>query len=685
MRSIYGLFLAAFLLFSAPGGIAEVQKTDMQQVKNQMAERLCKPSPAADKNASRWLGTLKGDGTWGDLHYADQTRGAWSPSFHLIRVLDMARAYAAPQSPLHGDPALGRAIHSALGHWLAKDYRCPNWWYNEIGVPRDMASILLLIENELSAQEKAAGLKIVERGKIGMTGQNRVWLAEITLMRGLLEADAALVQSARDIIVSEIVVSTAEGVQPDWSFHQHGAQQQLGNYGLAFATDSAEWAEILRGTAFALNASQMEILRQYLLQGERYVFWKGEMDISSCGRQLTPHSPAGKCRAYLGALKTMQRVDPDHAAEYQAAVDSSLTQPGNAFVAHKHFWRSDYMVDRRAGYYASVKMSSRRVIGSELVNEENLQGFYLGDGALYLYQSGGEYEDIFPVWDWRKLPGITAAQLGGPLPPPKERIDSDFVGGVSDGHNGAAVLDYRRDGVAAKKSWFFFEGRIVCLGAGIASDKEAPVVTSVAQCLQRGDVKMGQQNALSTVAVGRKEYPAVEWAWHDGVGYVFPTPEKVTLGSAPQQGAWKSVFISGSAAPITKDVFALWMDHGTKPQNGAYRYVLLPSVTAEQVQAFRKNPDVQWLSNTTALQAVQCGGIAMAVFYQPGKLVYAPGHQIEVNQPCLVMVQETAQGPKLTLADPTQKLQSVGVVLNGKATTVALPQGPNAGSSVVGQ
>ena len=70
----------------------------------------------------------------------------------------------------------------------------------------------------------------MENAKFGMTGQNKVWLAGNVMMRALLQNDAGLVKMARDTIVSEIVTGKVEGIKDDWSFHQHGAQQQFGNY-----------------------------------------------------------------------------------------------------------------------------------------------------------------------------------------------------------------------------------------------------------------------------------------------------------------------------------------------------------------------------------------------------------------------------------------------------------------------
>ena len=42
----------------------------------------------------------------------------------------------------------------------------------------------------------------------------------------------------------------------------------------------------------------------------------------------------------------------------------------------------------------SVKMCSNRVLGAETVNKENIQGYHMGDGVTFLYQSNKEYENI---------------------------------------------------------------------------------------------------------------------------------------------------------------------------------------------------------------------------------------------------------------------------------------------------
>lgn len=631
--------------------------------------------------------TLQEDGSWREVNYKDTTRGGWLPYDHLGRVYTMVRAYKSPGSA--GDPQLREAIHKALGHWLAKDYQCPNWWYNVIGVPQTMGSIAILMRDELTPAEFDGIVnKILPRGKIGMTGQNRVWVAGITLVRGLLKKDHALVTEAARVIGEEIRVTTAEGVQPDFSFHQHGPQLQFGNYGLSFAGDSAMWMRIFAGTPFAFPKEKLNILNDYMTEGQSWVVWKGLMDISSCGRQLGRGAQSGKGRAVARVMELLTQIDPDRAADYQAHLKRNAAGGANDLLGVRHFWRSDVMVQRAPDYYASVKMASRRVIGAELVNSENMSGYHLADGALYLYRGGAEYEDIQPVWDWRKLPGVTCPQPADGPPRLRKRyhIDSDFVGGVTDGKLGCAALDYVRDGVRARKAWFFVDGAIVCLGAGIAAEGAAPVATAVEQRWLKGGVTLGVDGREAKLAPGMEAPAGVNWAWHDGVGYLFPQGGKLALRAGEQRGSWRKVEDKVSVSPreVAGDVFLAYFDHGARPRDDRYAYILLPGASLESMRERAGRPGVQMLENSARLQAVRAaeGRVIQAAFYEAGRLDCGKGKTLAVNQPCLVQLDARDGKSRLSVADPTQKLERLSVTVDGKTQTVNLPRGGEAGKSV---
>lgn len=666
------------------------------------------PTPAQELEAM--ASALQPDGQWKDIDYKNTDPGHWALRNHLERARLLARTWAAPGTRLSGNPAIRAAALKAFDHWLAKDYRNKNWWQNEIGVPRLVAEFLILMEEELTPEQRAKGLQIVERAKIRMTGQNRIWFAGNVLMRALLQGDVALARTARDTIVNEVSISTGEeGLQPDFSFHQHGPQLQFGNYGLAFAVDIVKWTKALRGTSLAVEPEPLGYLRDYLLQGQASVVWNGTMDINACARQLFPEAPPRKAGTLRALLADMAVADPAHAAEYQAAGERCRADGAKDAGGNRMFWRSDYMTHRTSGYFASVRMCSNRIIGAEAGNGENLKGYHLGDGAMYLYRTGEEYKEIFPVWDWRRLPGVTALQTPGPMPVldwTGYRMPTDFAGGVSDGKLGVAAMELNRDGLTAKKSWFFFENKIVCLGAGITSEKDVPVFTSVEQCHASGKVPFASGKAVSNFCIPtletvrniaivntESEPKAVcDWAWHNEVAYVIAASgQKVVAQVEPQSGSWQAIFKAGSPTPIQQDLFSLWIDHGVKPRNAFYHYVILPGWSrgkAEQFSVDGMLHDFQVLSNSPEIQAVDTGvgrknmARILAVFFQQGRLSCNNDQTLSVDQPCLLLLTVKDGQVSITAADPTQKLKTVKVTWNATVLEIPFPQGAQAGSSV---
>ncbi len=622
---------------------------------------------------------LQEDGTWPDIDYPSKTRGYWSPRFHLSRLLKLAQVYQNPGTEFYQKPEVSRKIHAALNHWLENDFQSPNWWHPVIGTPQLLNPTLMLMEPELSEDQIEMALPVLNRCEIGRTGQNKVWQSGNVLYTSMLSRNVELIKKASASIREELVVGTKEGVQPDWSYHQHGPQLQFGNYGLSYVGDMIKWISILRQTPFAFNENKVEILRNYLLHGQQWVIWKNEMDISGCGRQIGPDRPQEKAERLASYFVKMEKLDPEYEEEYKKAADY------RKLTGNKHFWRSDIQVQRTPDYYFSVKMASNRVIGAESCNSENLQGYYLGDGATYLYQRGIEYKNIFPFWDWKKVPGTTTLQDEEPLPVLTARgyrIPSDFVGGVSNGENGIAVLNYNRLGLSAKKSWFMFDDKIVCLGTGIQSDEGLPVTTSVNQSYLNGNVET------------KKEGDNFKWILHDNIGYFFPHPSKMNLETDEVKGRWSDVTKLLSEDLISSNIFSLYFEHGVNPENDSYQYILLPNSSKKELEDMEcELPFV--ITNSKSKQEVveKNDRIAGIVFYEAGESELFGG--LQTDQPCVVLLKKEGNVLQVSVADPTQKLNELHLTIkgnyggpltssNGGITNlkITLPQNGEAGKTV---
>ena len=244
-------------------------------------------------------------GCWTDIDYAAQDRGRWPATLHVTRMYALAKLYRYPGNEWEGSRELHKLLHSAMGWWFSNMPVCPNWWHNDIGVPKKMTSVLLMLMDELSREEIAGGLKVLERSKFGMTGQNKVWLAGNNLMKGLLVDDPALVAEAKRQIAEEIYVTDSEGIQEDWSFHQHGPQIQFGNYGLAYVDGISFWLRVLKGTEYAFSDEQVDIVSSLMKDGICWSVYRGVMDPSFCGRQNFIDGGTGKAYALAVAAQNM--------------------------------------------------------------------------------------------------------------------------------------------------------------------------------------------------------------------------------------------------------------------------------------------------------------------------------------------------------------------------------------------
>jgi chondroitin AC lyase len=153
-----------------------------------------------------------------------------------------------------------------------------------------------------------------------------------------------------------------------------------------------------------------------------------------------------------------------------------------------------------------------------------------------------------------------------------------------------------------------------------------------------------------------------------------------------------------SPEKVTKDVFNLWINHGPQPKDATYAYAVLPDIEQTALAAAAASPPWRVLAKTPQLQAVAspADGLVQAVFYAPGRLEKTNVPAISASAPCVLLARAQSNGAlDLTVSDPTQKLSSLTLTIDGHFSgpncrvssdgtevTVPLSSGGDAGSSV---
>lgn len=659
-----------------------------------------------DTQVTSLLSTLNTSYAWPDINYTSTSQTDWSPGNHLTRMGILAKAYSKPSSIYYGDVDLKEKIEGVMNYWLTLSPApgSSNWFYLSISVPKDIGNTLICMRKSsagISTTLENQMLAWMTKGTAitsspAKDGSNLTDVAQHYIMRACLTENQTLLNQTITAVTNSIVVTTGEGIQNDNSYTAHGPQLYVYGYGREYVSGVSNIAIYVAGTSYAFAADKLAIFSDFVRKGFIKPSRGAYADFNLYGRGI---SRANNGKADVALIEKVKGFDlHTHATEYDNAIQRmrELQPPSyNVSPEHIHYWRTDYTVHHRPGYMFGLRSISSRNAKSEMGNGENIKGYYLTEGVNYIGVNGDEYYNIFPVWEWNKIPGTTVPEITtyplrtswgvnfGTVP---------FVGGVSDGTYGASAYAMSDYGTTAKKSWFYFDEEVVCLGAGINSSAAQAINTTVNQCLLKTDVIVADaSNNVSVLNSGVHDYTSnLKWALQGNVGYFFPANGNISLSNQTQTGSWSSINTTGSAASVSADVFKLWFKHGTAPVNASYAYIVTPGkTTATEMQNYNTG-NVSILSNTATVQAVRHNslGIWQIVFYQAGEFT-ADQVTVKANKPCVLML-KNVNGTDVTVhvADPSQSAAQIYLGIKTpqftalRAATFVMPQGAIAGSTI---
>lgn len=626
---------------------------------------------ARTSQAREYAASLRADGSWADVDYADRTSSAngsvWSAYLALYRMLAMSQAYRDPAADGYQDPALVTAVERALAYWDVADPGNTNWWETEIGESMAMGRISVFLGDVLGPAALDVALEH-NTGKLDPAGANGAWRTTNYLFEAIATVDLDKIRTGFDTMVQTVAVDDSgtvqEAVQPDASFWAHGAQLYSEGYGMALFTNVALWADVARGTSLAFSREHLDTIAFYIVTGTRWMI-RGDVGLMYLNyrQPKTIDGVTSQAAEFLEPLTRMARTDPLYATAYQAMIANIRGETRtNGVTGDRYFWRSELSSHLREDYGIITRLNSSRTVGSEYrstfrpsVGNEIV---WNSAGATAIQVNNREYLDLGPAFDWFHYPGVTAPYV-------KEQTrgstgnGGSFTGGVSDGTYGASVYTLDRAATSAKKSYFSFDDEMVALGAGITSTSAAAVHTTVNQAVAKDNASVdGRAVAPGTAA---QPVAGATWAYNDEVGYVFPAGGPVTVQRTAQTGSWIG------EDPVSADTFTLYVDHGVQPVDAGYEYVVLPAATPAQVAAYAAAPAVQVLRNDSAVQAVRHAGLhrTMAVFHQAGTLDLGDGRTLDVSRPALVMIDESGAEPVASVANPGTPGLVVRVALSG--------------------
>ena len=669
------------------------QANDFELIKGRVVAQLMGPG-ANDESIAGLIEIMNKDGSFQGINYDDLSREAGFPhGRHTGNLVSMARAYNTRSSRYYKDKSIKSSIVMGLEFWVKHDFVGDNWHDNQITTPTNLVNLMLLIGNKLPADLVRKAQPMICRATMeevpgvfygARPGGDRIAIAAIVAKNFLFLNEKEAFDEVIQIIAGEIKFTTGErGMQHDYSFHhRHDRVNNTISYGYGkYANTFGEWSSYVAGTKYQFPVEKINQLVDYYLDGiYKHMVYGVFTDVAAHNRSIAGQrasTPAGTLEIERLLQSTGYRSD-----ELKDILKLRKGEKANIRSFAKFFWQTEHFVFQRPHFYTSVRMHSTRNATYEVpYNGPGTTTHHRADGANYLSLDGHEYDGIWPVYDWQKVSGTTIMQkprnhveksYGGNMPVQMEGL-TDFVGGIDDGRYGAVSYDFKspHDLLEARKSWFFFDKEYVCLGAGIKSNPDLPAFTTMNQAHLRGMVSGNQDGTTKVITQGRNNLDNVKWVHHDKVGYILPEPSTVYLSNTAQQGRWSDISATKSASreTVTQDVFLLGIDHGNRPRNASYQYIVVPGVTAEEVaSASAGNRDIEVLSNTPHLQGVihKGLGICQLAFYKAGEVKISEGFTVKMDSQGMAMLKMNGNRiAKLSVSDPSRKLTRVTLSVPG--------------------
>ncbi len=661
-------------------------------------QSLHKAPPPSSEKIDSWMKGFN-DGRFADINYppkkvdnAEELKALYD---HLDRVKAIGDFVEA-----HGENASDNyvvAATQALNFYAVQDYQTNNWWDRQIGLARRAAiAAVLLSKRPESGQLLLTFLPYIMKTTNADAPQTGANLADFSYIQ-LLWASAALAMS-KNAIYSQYIESSSsvisslcfpvkrhgpengEGRSVDYSISQHnqgGKYSQLysGTYGIELIGRIFSSFSALQDSPFALKEKAVYALEDFFLQGLGRQLYAGKFDFHVCGRGVSRPDKYGNSafEKWLEQLLEGQVNHREALIKLRQRVRTGNEQSNRYFIGNRVFWVNDYMAHITQNFCIWSKVISTRTVGTESGNGENLKGYYMGGGSYFLSRHGGEYENIQPIWDWKRIPGTTVEQDPNFAFPLVEwgqgaQGSHDFAGGVSDGDIGATSMILTRQKIKdARKSVIALNDQIFCLGSHInTSDAPYPVVTSVNQSILRGTVQVKYYSGeIKEVELGQKiKSNQISAVAHDGFVYSFAqnNGQSITVELAERSGSWYEINKRFSKDEIKGAVFSLWVNHGRgQAENYSYTIYCGNIDDASRIKIVEGNFVATHTAHAHFVTSIDKHKVIGTVFSINNSFWIELANDVSIRPLAPVSFIATVSGDELTItcADLSQKLKDI--------------------------
>ncbi|GEO63392.1 polysaccharide lyase 8 family protein [Companilactobacillus nantensis] len=636
----------------------------------------------------------------------------------------LAIATVNPGSKYYNDPQMVKDVVDGF-NWLnvnkynqnIKAYG--NWWDWEIGTPLFVNNIATVMQPYLTKEQVKNSMDAITffvpdpdyfRGsvypqyKAEATGANQVDIAKVKIIQALIEKDESGLKKAIKALEKVFpLVNDGEGFYRDGSFIQHENVGYNASYGNVLVDGVSQLLPVIQGTPYALSDDSMNSIKFWVEKGFSPFVYKGNsMDmvrgraisrayfqsndsgadlIRSITRVISTYPASEKAKFqslikywlsygnnyenYIQQLTSYRDVDLISKIMNDDTIEAADFQNTNLY----NFATMDKVLLKNGSknFAIGINMSSSRIKRYESLNNENLHGWYTGDGMLFVYNNDlNQYNDNYwATVDPYRLPGTTETDAvqknaAGAKPSTKSFVGGSVFGNIgSIGNVGSIAMDFiNNDGnLTAHKSWFLMNDGVVALGSAInntSKNKALTVIdnrkladTSKYTIYVNGAVyepKLNNPQQLENVSSIYLQSDKPD----ESIGYKFITPQNLNLGLIERQGAWSEINTAESKTEYIRKYLEIYKNH--VQADDTYNYVIYPNVSLDE---FNNITVPKIIKNTNDAQIVKYGATTGINIFKAGD---EKVDGMEFTNPISVTKIDNGNQKLFGISDPSQNI-----------------------------
>ena len=576
---------------------------------------------------------------------------------HVMRtyenIKNIAKAYATPNTKYYKNLEIKKELIEYLD-WLydnAYHEGLPengNWWQWELGIPKHLNDIMVLLYDDIPYEKRMKYLKASQYfqpfaeysgvspsasystspDKRVSTGGNRIDTSIISFLRGVLMEDKVQVMDGAKAVadVGEYV-TTRDGFYKDGSFIQHGNVAYNGTYASVLFDGLGSVLWLATGTQFEVKDERIDNVYESILNGYKYLFINGGVNDSVSGRATSRDNSSDISRG-KDLLTSLSLLSIGAGKEYQDEIKSlikTVALENNSYntidkisnkiakaiirdiinddsiktlkvEGTKVYGAMDRAVsiNEKGGKFV-LSMHSSRIANYETMNNENVKGWYIGDGMTYVYGTDSEtFTEYWPTVDRYHLPGVTNSlrERGDKSGERRGQTTSKaWVGGSCNGKEtfvGMDMISWNK-ATEMRKSYFMTDDGAILIAASNINSKDGEVHTTIDnRIIKDGKIILNGKEIKEDTVIENPQNILLNFNENykgENIGYKIVYAPQLNLKKETRTGSWKNIG-GTSTEEITKDYFTAYINHGKNPKRSGFAYIILPMYTQEEVDNY---------------------------------------------------------------------------------------------------